>query len=114
MRPPLSPPALSPATPTFAVGDTSGAIEVSAGVARAGDTVVLPELGLVAAHRAANAAVCGSVVVVARGAVHCRWGHTMRVWCTRPWHGGGNHPALPCDLPHPKAFPSMRSGQSGD
>lgn len=59
------------AAPTFAVCDVGGTVEVCAGVARAGDAVVLAKLGLVGANGAADAPVGGGVVVVARGAVHC-------------------------------------------
>lgn len=54
---------------TFAVGDVGGAVKVGGGVPRAGDAVVLPELGLVGPRRAADAAVGGGVVVVSRSAV---------------------------------------------
>lgn len=51
--------------------DVGGAIEVRAGVAWTGDTVVLAKLGLVGADGTADAPVGGGVVMVARGAVHC-------------------------------------------
>lgn len=59
-------------TLTFAVGDIGGPIKISAGVARTGDTVVLAKLGLIGAHRAADAPVGGGIIVVAGGTVHCR------------------------------------------
>lgn len=49
---------------TFALGHGGGAVEVGGGVAGAGDAVILPKIGLVGAHGAANAAVDASVVVV--------------------------------------------------
>lgn len=67
-------PALGGAAPTFAVRDVGRAVKVSAGVARAADAVVLAKLGLVGAHRAADAPVGGRVIVVAGGAVHCGGG----------------------------------------
>ena len=54
------------------MGDVGGSVEVRGGVPRAGDAVVLAELGLVGPGRAADAAVGGGVVVVTRSAVH--WG----------------------------------------
>lgn len=47
-----------------------GAVKVSGGVPGAVDAVVLPKLGLVGPHRAADAAVSGGVVVVARSTVN--------------------------------------------
>lgn len=61
---------LAAAVLVFTVRDVGGAVEVGAGVARAGDAMVLAELGLVGAHGAADAPVGGGVVVVARRAVH--------------------------------------------
>lgn len=49
---------------TFALGHGGGAVEVGGGVAGAGDAVILPKIGLVGAHGAANAAVDAGVVVV--------------------------------------------------
>lgn len=66
------PPPAQPSYPTFALGHRSGAVEVSGGVARAGNAKVLPEIGLVAAQGAADAAVHAGVVVVPGGALH--WG----------------------------------------
>lgn len=52
--------------PTFALGHRGGAVEVGGGVSRTGDAVVLPEVRLVGAHGAADAAVDAGVVVVPR------------------------------------------------
>lgn len=67
-------PAVGGAAPTFAVRDVGRAVKVSAGVARAAEAVALAKLGLVGAHRAADAPVGGRVIVVAGGAVHCGGG----------------------------------------
>lgn len=72
------------ATLTFAVSDVGGPIKIGAGVARTGDTMVLAKLGLIGAHRTADAPVGGGVVVVAGGAVHCR-GHVGGV-LTGKWN----------------------------
>ncbi len=56
---------------TFAVGDVGGAIKVSSGVARAGDAVILPKLGLIGSCRAADTAVGTGVVVMSRSTVYC-------------------------------------------
>lgn len=91
---------LGRAAPTFAVCDIGGAVEVGAGVARAGNAVVLSELGLVGAGRAADAPVGGGVVVVARGAVH--WGGTGgEGWGTLP---GPPVPEVPAQ--HSRPFPT--------
>lgn len=71
--------------PTFAVRDVGGAVEVGAGVAWAGDAVVLAKLGLVGAGGAADAPVGGGGVVVARGAAHCGGG--ARWWERAPASG---------------------------
>lgn len=71
--------------PTFAVRDVGGAVEVGAGVAWAGDAVVLAKLGLVGAGGAADAPVGGGGVVVARGAAHCGGG--ARWWERAPAPG---------------------------
>lgn len=55
---------------TFAMRHVGGAIKVSGGVPRTGDTVVLAKLGLVGSSRAAYAAVSAGVVVMSRSAVH--------------------------------------------
>lgn len=68
-------------TLTLALGDAGGAVEVGGGVARAGDAVVLPELRLVRAHGAADAAVHRGVIVVTRGTLDCTAGgdtHSLR------------------------------------
>lgn len=88
------------AAPTFTVRDVGGAVEVGAGVARAGDAMVLAELGLVGAHGAADAPVGGGVVVVARRAVHCgggagrrgRWGHLPGGSLPSPRPVASHHP----------------------
>lgn len=59
-------------SPTFALHDVSGAVKVGGGVAGAGDAVVLSELPLVRARRAADAAVRAGVVVMSWGALDCR------------------------------------------
>lgn len=78
------------ATLTFAVCDVGGPIKIGAGVARAGDTMVLAKLGLIGAHRTADAPVGGGVVVVAGGAVHCG-GHVGGVLTGK----GSGTPVLP-------------------
>lgn len=55
---------------TFAVGDVGGSVEVSGGVPRAGDAVVLPKLRLVGSCWAADTAVGAGVVVMSRSTVH--------------------------------------------
>lgn len=57
---------------TFTLHDVSGAIKVSGCVSRAGNAVVLSKLSLIFAHRAADAAVCASVVVMSWRALDCR------------------------------------------
>lgn len=52
------------------MGDVGGAIKVSGGVPRAGDTVVLPKLRLVGSCWAADTAVVAGVVVMSRCTVH--------------------------------------------
>lgn len=73
--PRLTPPTPSPShpsSPTFALGHGGGAIEVGGGVAGTGDAVILPKIGLVGAHGAADAAVDARVVVMPGGALD--WG----------------------------------------
>lgn len=93
-----------PPAPTFAVGDTGGAVEVGAAAPWAGDAVVLAELRLVGADRAAHAAVGGGVVVVAGGAVHCGAGGHWRGHSPR---GLSRVKAFPhCLVPcHPRLVP---------
>lgn len=57
---------------TLALRDARGAIEISGGVAGAGNAVVLSELCLIGANGAADAAVNRGVVVMTRGALDCR------------------------------------------
>lgn len=54
---------------TFAVGDIGGTIEVSGGIPRAGDAVVLSKLRLVGSCWAADTAVGTGVVVMSRSTV---------------------------------------------
>lgn len=57
---------------TLALRDACGAIEISGGVAGAGNAVVLSELCLIGAYGAADAAVNRGVVVMTRRALDCR------------------------------------------
>jgi len=70
------PPPSHPSSPTFALGHRGGAVEVGGGVARTGDAVILPKIGLVGAHGAADAAMDAGVVVMPRGALD--WGGGQR------------------------------------
>lgn len=63
-----------PSPPTFALGHRGGAIEVGGGVAGTGDAVILPKIGLVGAHGAADAAMDTGVVVMPGGALD--WGQS--------------------------------------
>lgn len=57
---------------TLALGDACGTIEISGGVAGAGNAVVLSELCLIGAYGAADTAVNRGVVVMTRRALDCR------------------------------------------
>lgn len=59
-------------TLTLALRDARGTIEISGCVAGAGNAVILPELCLIGAHGAADAAVNRGVVVMTGGALDCR------------------------------------------
>lgn len=52
------------------MGDVGGTVEVSGGVPRAGDAVVLPKLRLVSSCRAADTAVGTGVVVMTGSTVY--------------------------------------------
>lgn len=67
-----APPPSHPSSPTFALGHRGGAVEVGGGVAGTGNAVILPKIGLVGAHGAADAAVDARVVVMPGGALD--WG----------------------------------------
>lgn len=57
---------------TLALRDACGTIEISGGVAGAGNAVVLSELCLIGAYGAADTAVNRGVVVMTRRALDCR------------------------------------------
>lgn len=59
-------------TLTLALRDARGTIEISGCVAGAGNAVILPELCLIGAHGAADAAVDRGVVVMTGRALDCR------------------------------------------
>lgn len=88
------PPPLHPSSPTFALGHRGRAVKVGGGVARTGDAVILPKIGLVGAHGAADAAVDARVVVVSRGALD--WGghgwSENKGGCVSHWHGPAGCP----------------------
>lgn len=68
---------------TLALRDTCGTIEISGGVPRAGNTVVLPELCLISPHRAADTPVYCGVIVMAWRALNCRAGRKTLIECER-------------------------------
>lgn len=59
-------------TLTLALRDAGGTIEIGGCVAGAGNAVILPELCLIGAHGAADAAVDRGVVVMTGRALDCR------------------------------------------
>lgn len=84
-----------PSSPTFALGHRGGAIEVGGGVAGTGDAVILPKIGLVGAHGAADAAMDTGVVVMPGGALD--WGQSKGAASAAGTAPGG--PSLGQDVP---------------
>lgn len=53
------------------MGDIGSSIKIRGGVSRAGDAVVLSELGLVRTSRTTNAAVRGGIIMMSGGTMNC-------------------------------------------